>query len=175
MMGPLMFLMAVMSLQAAEPVWIDTDPSVMRGGHEVDDGFALIQAFHSPELAIRGVSIVFGNAPLEQADPIGREIVKRLGPPELPVFTGAASAADRGQETEASRAIASALRREKLTLLVLGPATNVATVLELHPELARRVTRIIAVAGRRPGQHFTSGKSGRAFRDFNFEMNSTLR
>ncbi|MCI0390199.1 MAG: hypothetical protein MOB07_15725, partial [Acidobacteria bacterium] len=41
-------------------VWIDTDPSVAPGGHEVDDGFALIQAFHSPELEIRGVSVVFG-------------------------------------------------------------------------------------------------------------------
>ena len=37
-------------------VWIDTDPSVEPGGHEVDDGFALIQAFHSAELIIRGIS-----------------------------------------------------------------------------------------------------------------------
>ena len=46
------------------PVWIDTDPSIRPGGYEVDDGFALIQAFHSPELSIRGVSLVFGNEPL---------------------------------------------------------------------------------------------------------------
>jgi hypothetical protein len=39
-----------------------------------------------------------------------------------------------------------------------------------HPELARRIDRIIAVAGRRPGQHFLTGKATRPFRDFNFEM-----
>src|SRR5439155_94993 len=40
-----------------------------------------------------------------------------------------------------------------------------------HPELASRVTRIIAVAGRRPGQRFTTGTSNlRGHRDFNFEL-----
>ena len=52
---------------ASTPVWIDTDPSVARGGHEVDDGFALVQAFHSSALTVRGVSVVFGNAPLDEA------------------------------------------------------------------------------------------------------------
>ncbi len=30
---------------SAKPVWIDTDPSAIPGGHEVDDAFALLQAF----------------------------------------------------------------------------------------------------------------------------------
>ncbi len=167
----ILLLCAAAAVRAAEPVWIDTDPSVARGGHEVDDGFALVQAFRSPEIEIRGISIVFGNAPLEKAMPIGEEIVRRFGPPGLKVYEGAASAADLGQETEASRALAIALRRERLTILVLGPATNVATVIELHPELARRIKRLIAVAGRRPGQHFTSGSGHHNFRDFNFELN----
>src|SRR6185295_12927627 len=62
-------------------------------------------------------------------------------------------------------------RASPLTILALGPATNVATVLANHPELAARVTRVIAVAGRRPGQRFTTGTSNRAgHRDFNFEL-----
>ena len=73
------------------PVWIDTDPSIRPGGYEVDDGFALIQAFHSPELWIRGVSLVFGNAPLEVEIPIGREIVNKYGPAGLEVTVGAES------------------------------------------------------------------------------------
>jgi len=151
-------------------VWIDTDPSVQRGAHEVDDGFALLQAFHSPELRIRGVSVVFGNAPLATALPIGKEIVQRFGPPGLPVYSGAAGAQELGTETDASRAMAKALKLERLTILALGPATNVATMLRNHPELARRIDRIIAVAGRKPGQHFLTGKATRPFRDFNFEM-----
>ncbi len=157
--------------KAKIPVWIDTDPSVSRGGHEVDDGFALIQAFHSPELEIRGVSVVFGNAPLPTAWPIGREIVERFGPKGLHVYKGAASGDDLGKETEASEALERALRKERLNILAIGPITNVATVLKLHPELAKNVIRIIAVAGRRPGQRFVaSPNQSQAFRDFNFEL-----
>ena len=118
------------------PVWIDTDPSIRPGGHEVDDGFALIQAFHSPELSIRGVSLVFGNAPLDIEIPIGQELVERYGPPGLKVSVGAASGEELGAVTEASIAMANALRREPLTILALGPGTNVGTVLLNHPELA---------------------------------------
>ena len=156
---------------AAAPVWIDTDPAVGESERDVDDGLALVQAFHSPELDIRGVSVVFGNAPLDRGLPIARRLVSEFGPPGLKVFQGAAKASDLPKETEASRALAAALRAGPLTILALGPATNVATVLSKHPELAARVTRVIAVAGRRPGQRFTTGSSNRAgHRDFNFEL-----
>ncbi len=166
----LLLLSFMPAVIVAASVWIDTDPSVQRGAHEVDDGFALLQAFHSPELRIRGVSIVFGNAPLATALPIGQEIVRRFGPVGLAVYSGAAGSRDLGTETDASRAIAKTLKSERLTILALGPATNVATVLRNHPELARQIDRIIAVAGRRPGQHFLTGRATRPFRDFNFEM-----
>lgn len=168
----LLLLAVLAAATAAVPVWIDTDPSVARGGHEVDDGFALIQAFHSSALAVRGVSIVFGNAPLLEGASIGRRLLRDFGPRGLDVSSGAASAKDLGVETEASRALASALRREKLVILMLGPATNVATVLRNHPELRSRVSKLVAVAGRRPGQRFSTTPTGRAFRDFNFELDA---
>ncbi|MDQ6664038.1 MAG: nucleoside hydrolase [Acidobacteriota bacterium] len=158
--------------QGAVAVWIDTDPSVKRGGHEVDDGFALIQAFRSPGLSIRGVSVVFGNAPLDEAFPIGQRLVRDFGPRGLPVYRGAAAAADRGKETDASRALAAALGREELTILALGPVTNIATVLERHPGLARKIQKIVAVAGKRPDQKFFARPGAKPFRDFNFEMDS---
>jgi pyrimidine-specific ribonucleoside hydrolase len=154
-------------------VWIDTDPSISSGAREVDDGFALIQAFHSPELEIRGVSVVFGNAPFETAWPLGREIVQNYGPAHLPVYAGAANAEQLGVENDATRALAAALQREKLTILALGPVTNIATVLKNHPELSDRIAAIIAVAGRRPRQSFVTGtKPHTPFRDFNFEMDA---
>jgi inosine-uridine nucleoside N-ribohydrolase len=154
-------------------VWIDTDPSISSGPREVDDGFALIQAFHSPELDIRGVSVVYGNAPFEQAWPISQEIVRKYGPPGLPIFAGATEAVDLGRETDATRALAAALEKEPLTILALGPVTNVATVLKNHPELGARITAIVAVAGRRPNQRFLTGaKPHRPFRDFNFERDA---
>lgn len=172
---PLLFLClfscAQSQAQTKIPVWIDTDPSLELGGHEVDDGFALIQAFHSPELEIRGVSIVFGNAPLSRAWPVGKEIVEKFGPKGLRAYKGAAGNDEFGKPTDASDALTKALQEGPLDILAIGPVTNVATVLKLHPELTKNVDQIIAVAGRRPGQRFLSGpKQKSGFRDFNFEM-----
>lgn len=151
-------------------VWIDTDPAVGVADRDVDDGFALLQAFHSPEIVVRGVSVVFGNAPLAQAWPIGLRIVGRFGPSAVRAYRGAARASELGKENAATRALAAALRREPLIVLVLGPATNVATVLKNHPELRPRILRVVAVAGRRPGQRFTTGTTNpKGHRDFNFE------
>jgi len=157
--------------QSPTAVWIDTDPSVAPGGHEVDDGLALIQAFHSPELLVRGVSVAFGNAALKEAMPIAEQIIERIGPKDLPIYPGAARADQLGTETPASRALASALQKEALTILALGPVTNIATVLRQHPELESRIIRIVAVAGRRPEQHFMTGATGsKPFKDLNFEL-----
>ena len=167
-------LLHVAGAQTRIPVWIDTDPSIEPGGHEVDDGFALIQAFHSPELSIRGISVVFGNAPLEKTWPIGQDIVNRFGPKGLGVFKGASSSAELGKDSAASEALAQALTKERLTVIAIGPVTNVATVLKRHPELASRIVRIVAVAGRRPGQHFLSGPAQKQpFQDLNFELDPT--
>jgi len=157
--------------QSPTAVWIDTDPSVAPGGHEVDDGLALIQAFHSPELLVRGVSVAFGNAALKEAMPIAEQIIERIGTKDLPIYPGAARADQLGTETPASRALASALQKEALTILALGPVTNIATVLRQHPELESRIIRIVAVAGRRPEQHFMTGATGsKPFKDLNFEL-----
>ena len=151
-------------------VWIDADTAVGVPDRDVDDGVALLQAFHSPELRVAGVSIVFGNTDLGRAWPIGQSIVRRFGPAGLGVHRGAAGAGELGVETDASRALARALERERLTVLALGPVTNVATVLKNHPELGARIDRIVAVAGRRPGQRFTTGtRNTNGHRDFNFE------
>ena len=163
-----LFLVAL----AAKVVWMDVDPAVLRGGNEPDDGLALLQAFHSSELTIRGVSVVFGNSALDVGYPNGSEIVARFGPDDLRVYKGAASNAELGQENDATQALQAALREEPLTILALGPVTNVATVLKNHPELSTRVEEIIVVAGRRPGQTFVLGKGGGPLMDMNFEYDS---
>jgi inosine-uridine nucleoside N-ribohydrolase len=178
--GALMLILVVLSgsgnLRSGDssdrlPVWIDTDPSVAPAGHEVDDGLALVQAFHSPELDIRGVSVVFGNTELSKAIPIAEGIVSHFGPQGLQVYAGASSANQLGEETPASHALADALSNGELTILALGPVTNIATVLKNHPELVRRIREVVAVAGRRPDQHFrVSRKQKQPFGDFNFEL-----
>ncbi|BAM03866.1 nucleoside hydrolase [Phycisphaera mikurensis] len=153
---------------APADVWLDVDTA--NGVYDPDDGIMMIQVFHRPDVfRVRGVSTLFGNATLEEAQPIAEHIVRRYGP-EVGVHRGAASAEDFGRETDATRAMAAALREKPMHVLAVGPATNLGTVLSLHPELADRVISAVMVAGRRPGQRFQfSDDQPAPFRDANFE------
>ena len=157
-------------------VWIDTDPSLGLPFHEADDAFALVQAFHSPELRIRGVSTSYGNASLAATTRIGRRLVERFGGPAgldvRRVFPGAASATDLGRETSSTEALAEALRAGPgpLTFLALAPLTNLASVLRRHPELAARLAQVVFVGGRTPGRTFRVGWNPYEFHDANFHQ-----
>lgn len=149
-------------------VWLDVDLSAGIEGRDVDDAIALLFALRSPEVRVVGVSTVFGNAPLDDVDPRTRDLVARFGPPGLRVHTGAANPGD--VDTDAVSALADALGRERLVVLAVGPATNVAAVARAHPDRLDAVDAIVAVAGRRPGQRFVTGTtSPKGHRDLNFE------
>lgn len=149
-------------------VWLDVDPA--NGIGEVDDGLAMVQAFHSPELEIHGVSVVFGNAALEHALPIALNVTRTFGPEGVPVLAGAASAEQLGEITPAVEAMAQALEQRPLTILALGPLTNVGTLVQHRPDLVERIEEVIVVAGRRPGLEFISVEAQpEPFGDFNFE------
>ena len=64
---------------ATTAVWIDTDPAIGAPWREVDDAFALMLAFHSPELRIVGISTSYGNAALPRTTKVARDLVRRLG------------------------------------------------------------------------------------------------
>lgn len=152
-------------------VWLDVDTAIGEPMRDVDDGLALIQAFHSPELEIAGASAVYGNAPLDRALPIAREVAARFGPEGLDVKKGAASAEDLGKPNDATAGMAEALEEGRATILALGPVTNVATLLRLRPDLATQIDAIVVVAGRRPGQRFLASETQEVpHRDFNFEL-----
>ena len=151
-------------------VWIDTDPAAGIEYRDVDDAFALLQAFRSPELNIVGISVVFGNASLKEGYPIAKFLVKKFSDKKIPVYKGAKEGEVVGSETEASKNLYAALQKKPLTILALGPATNIATVIKNHPQIAGQIKEVIAVAGRRPNQRFQTGtKNIKAHRDFNFE------
>ena len=176
-------LAAAQSTRPAAPmdVWLDVDTATgvvtKDRPHDVDDGLAMIYAFHSPELHVDGVSVVFGNTTLEQAVPIATDVVRQFGPAGMAVQAGAASADELGKETDATAALEADLRDRPadrpLTILALGPVTNVATVLKLHPELAGKVGSIVMVAARRPGFRFSPiGRPELVFPDANFEKDA---
>ena len=148
---------------AAEPVWIDTDVSIGSPVREVDDAFALVLAFHSRELRVAGISTSYGNAPLPCVDRVAREMTNRFGPganlSAHNVFSGSRSAMDLGRATAASKALASALRKQRLTYIAIGPLTNLGTALQLHPELARRLKRVVFLGGTLAHERLTFGRN----------------
>ena len=155
---------------AETQVWLDVDVAAGIPQRDVDDALAMIQAFHSPSLVVRGVSAVYGNAPLKDGLPIAREVAEKFGPEGLTVHAGAAGPEDLGKATDAVEAMASALRAGPMVILALGPLTNVGSLLRLHADLEERIESIVIVAARRPGQRFTYPEAnGRSFGDFNFE------
>ena len=145
----------------AETVWIDTDVSIGSPIREVDDAFALVLAFHSPEIRIAGVSTTYGNAPLGHTTRAARDLVQRCGRPAGLtvdcVFAGARSPSDLGRRSGASDALAVALEKQEVTYIALGPLTNLATFLQLHPKLALGIKRVIFVGGQAPGASLVFG------------------
>lgn len=150
LLGGLLLLFLTTPRVGARVVWIDTDLSLGSPLREVDDAYALLFAFRSPELQIAGLSTTYGNAPLRSTTERTRNLVKRLGL-TTPVTPGAASPNDLGRPSAAAAALDDALRQnERLTYIALGPLTNLATFLRLHPERARQFEEVILVAGKTP-------------------------
>ena len=151
-------------------VWIDTDAAC---GHaadaDADDCFALLILLRAPGIEIVGISTVPGNAPADAVLRITRELAERAGRPGgPPVHADAAGAG----------ALRDALAAGPLTIVALGPLTNIAAALKGRPGLQRNVGRLVAVMGRRRGHlfHPAEGRGdgillghGPVFRDFNFD------
>jgi inosine-uridine nucleoside N-ribohydrolase len=160
---------------APRRVIIDTDPGV-------DDAFALLLAMRSPELRIEGITPVAGNVPLELTLPNALRMVDIAGRSDIPVAPGAESPLERRLVTATyahgenglggakfpdpkSRPIAepaSAFIRRivrkypgEVTLVTLGPQTNVATALASDPGLAKLVKGVVMMGGSLSGGNVT--------------------
>ncbi len=146
------------------PLIIDTDPGI-------DDCLALFLALNSSELDIKAIVTVFGNTSLENATRNAHEIVRRAGA-SVRIIPGAAAPLSRALVTahdthgesglgyaavppakkvepnsEALLALLAHLE-EPITLVTLGPLTNLAVALARDPTLVRtRIRRHLAMAG----------------------------
>jgi inosine-uridine nucleoside N-ribohydrolase len=168
-------------------VWIDTDAACTGGNADPDDCFAMLVLMNSPDVEIVGISTVFGNAPLSVVDRTTRDLAGRVaGRSDILVHSGSAIAlkAERTTSVEpAHAALERALERGPLTIVSLGPLTNVAATLRRRPDLADKIGLLVAVMGRRPGHvfHPAEGRSSRGilfghgpiFRDLNFSQDRT--
>jgi inosine-uridine nucleoside N-ribohydrolase len=144
------------------PIVIDCDP-----GH--DDAIAILLALASPEVEVRGITTVAGNQTLEKATRNALKILELAGRTDIPVAAGADRPLVRDLRTAANvhgetgldgpdlpepvtapvDAHAADLLAELLepgvVLVPTGPLTNVALLLERHPDV--KPDRIVWMGG----------------------------
>lgn len=162
-------------------VWIDTDLSAgMRqrtgeGYCDVDDAFAIAQLIKAESVNIAGISAVFGNTSIENSFPLCRKMSAEFSNNTIPVYKGAARALELNsiQSNDAVEALAEALHRKKLSILAIGPATNIGILLLKYPELKSQIEEVVLVAGRgKASDHFGIGNKGNCAPDLNFDMDN---
>ncbi|MGB7393565.1 MAG: nucleoside hydrolase [Pricia sp.] len=162
-------------------VWIDTDLSVGMKRHEregycdVDDGYAVLQLMKADNIEITGISAVFGNTNIKNAYSLSQYMSEEFAESEIPVYKGAGEAIDLSsvETNEAVEALAEALTEEPMTIMAIGPATNIGLLLLLHPEVKKRINEVVLVAGRRKAtDYFKIGNKGNHARDLNFDLDN---
>lgn len=166
---PLLWCCLPLSGWAQSRVWIDTDIIFDKFSRDVDDGIALMMALQQENWDIEGISLVIDVAHGER---VARKLLGYYRPAgDLPLYRGADRAEDLGQLTSAVEAMAEALRAGRLTLIALGPLTNVATLLQRYPQLSDSIERVYFCGGRpSPTFHFQVGNSKRYLPDYNVEV-----
>jgi len=149
------------------PILIDCDP-----GH--DDAIALLLALASPEVELLGITTVAGNQTLEKTTTNALKILEFVGRTEVPVAAGAprplvrepyVAAHVHGESgmdgpdlpPPATKPVAGhavdflaerlTTSERPVTLIPVGPLTNVGLLLALHPEVAERIERIVLMGG----------------------------
>ncbi len=145
--------------------WIDTDTAS-------DDAVALVMALRSPGVRVVGISMVSGNMPLEQgtrnalytAELCGSDVPVYPGEPHplkrepahAQWFHGEDGMGDQNYPAPKRKAesthgvdafIQATLDHPGLTLVTLGPLTNIAKALQRDPGLAERVGRCVVMGG----------------------------
>lgn len=168
----------------ASRLWIDTDAACgVAERADPDDCFAIALLARVPGMRIVGLSTIFGNAELTATDRTTRELAQAIassGITTAPVYRGSSKAiASNKENAPGVNALKDALRQGPLTIIALGPLTNIAMALRDRPDLVLNVGRIVAVMGRQPGHIFHPAEGnpttsllghGPVFRDMNFDL-----
>lgn len=157
----------IVSSMGPHNVIIDTDPGV-------DDLLAILLALKSPELQVDALTVVGGNCSLADATRNALRVLEIAKRPDIPVYKGAArplrgryvyaryfhgprgltgrlpeprvAAADGLNAVEA---IASRIESADapITLVALGPLTNVARLIERRPDAAKGLSTVFVMGG----------------------------
>jgi len=143
------------------PILLDTDP-----GSDIDDAVALAYLLANPDCELVGITTVTGNT--QQRAAICRVVCEDFGRSDVPIYAGISEprsgpgqpnvphysavehrAGSLNFPTEAVEFLRSTIRSRpgEITLLTVGPFTNLAALLELDPEIPSLCRSIVSMAG----------------------------
>jgi pyrimidine-specific ribonucleoside hydrolase len=150
------------------PLVIDTDPGI-------DDALAILLALASPEVDLQLVTTVHGNVDLALTTENALRVLHLAGRSDVPVAVGAQASLIHPQPERAGhvhgteglggvqlppspavvdpRPAVTALAElllsspEPVTVAAIGPLTNIALLLAVHPDAAARIDRLVVMGG----------------------------
>ncbi|BBB49534.1 nucleoside hydrolase [Pelolinea submarina] len=151
-------------------IYIDTDLSLGTPGAEIDDGAALLMLLRNPAAQIVGIGSVFGNVPVRDATCNLARMLEITGHTDIPLAQGAAGPLEGDMSwfaewqagysatlpfecNEPRESSADMLVRlantypDQLSVIAIGPSTNLALALEKDPEIAYKVKQVVAMGG----------------------------
>ena len=156
---------AINQSQSKQNVLLDTDI-----GDDIDDALALALILHSPEITLRGITTVFGDT--EQRARLAAHLLHTFGHNTIPIAAGIGTPLlQRHRPSDVPQAAILETNKQvapmplstlsapeliiqmgkqhfgQLTLLCIGPLTNIAHALMQQPQLYRAIKQIIMMGG----------------------------
>jgi inosine-uridine nucleoside N-ribohydrolase len=152
-----------------KPLLIDTDPGI-------DDAVAIALALAQPEVEVIGITTVGGNSGLDHTTRNTLRLLELLGRTDIPVASGASEPYQRQVKAPAAAGVhghdgfggvdlpdpvtkivsknaadflAEKIRNssEPVTLVALGPLTNIAHLVDAHPDVIPLIERFVIMGG----------------------------
>lgn len=146
-------------------VIIDCDPGI-------DDSLAIMMALKSEEMEVLGITIVCGNAPVEMGFENAKKVLRQMGRLDVPIFVGEKRPIRREyvnaldthgedglgesylpevdgyeQQMGAVDFMASVLKEEKVSVIALGPMTNLAVLIERDVDAFLNIDELLSMGG----------------------------
>ena len=150
----------------------DTDTGMGTLGSDPDDGLAIALALASPEVRVRAITCVMGDVPLSHVYANAAHLLQVLGRTDVPLAAGAerpllhrrdplrwlaeraayervtpAAEPSPGDPRAVALIVQTANTSDGLTIIAIGPLTNVAAALVAEPALADRLERVVIMGG----------------------------
>ena len=185
LLGFLLTLVVPASADGSRRIILDVDPGT-------DDAMAILLALNSPEIDVQALTVVAGNVVVGQGVENALKLVSLAGRCDIPVARGAAqplaqklvtaeffhgasglgnvelpAAGCKADPRRAADLIVELVNRypHAITLVPVGPLTNIALALKKDPSIAAKVREVVLMGGSIAGGNATAAAEANIFND----------